>query len=600
MRALVVWCSRTATSYGAASVSHTGRGHAFLTGVLAGALVLAVTLVTCVGRVGAADGASFVSEYISDPSITVSRSSAPALPASMMTGLVITPIFDASITSDPDGAKIMNTIETAIEFYESHITDPVTVVIKFKKMGSGLGRSSTFITCKQSNASLCFEPLISYTSSLTALSTRATTADDATALANLPSGPNNPVDLNPNMVMTLPNARALGFTADAPPGNPDSTISLHTAICNLDRSSIDTSKYDLLAVVEHEIDEALGLGSALNGLPNNAPAPTGPVYLEDLFRYDQMGLRSFTTSPTAQAFFSTDGTTQLARFNQTAGGDFHDWYSPFNVAHVPQVQDAFGTPGATPDLGVELTVLDVIGYTFGTPTPPSQDDDTGFIPPDANAEACEIGVAKNVRALESCIETCQTSAGTKAFKGKSFDEEACETSCRSRYNTKQSSLLATGACPACLGATQQASLADQVESDLDSGNGSLYCAGSVAFGGDDAGFVPPDTNSLTCETGVANNLKALKSCVRECHITAAIKAFKGKPFDEEGCEETDPKKSCRAKYATKQAKLLAPGTCPACLGALQQTTLGDQVAPSLDSGNSSLFCAGTTPFPPPW
>ena len=34
------------------------------------------------------------------------------------------------------------------------------------------------------------------------------------------------------------------------------------------------------------------------------------------------------------------------------------------------MQDAFGTPGATPDLGIELTRLNVLGYTPAVLTSP--------------------------------------------------------------------------------------------------------------------------------------------------------------------------------------------------------------------------------------
>ena len=43
-----------------------------------------------------------------------------------------------------------------------------------------------------------------------------------------------------------------------------------------------------------------------------------------------------------------------------AGADYGDWAS----SATPHVQDAFGTPGATADLNVELTALDVIGYSL--------------------------------------------------------------------------------------------------------------------------------------------------------------------------------------------------------------------------------------------
>jgi hypothetical protein len=99
------------------------------------------------------------------------------------------------------------------------------------------------------------------------------------------------------------------------------------------------------------MDEVLGLGSALPSLTDPFP--------EDLFRYDSSGNRNFTTSGD-DAYFSLDGTNLLARFNQDSSGDYGDWWSI--GSHTPQVQDAFATPGATPNLGVELTALDVVGY----------------------------------------------------------------------------------------------------------------------------------------------------------------------------------------------------------------------------------------------
>jgi PEP-CTERM motif-containing protein len=139
----------------------------------------------------------------------------------------------------------------------------------------------------------------------------------------------------------------------------------------------------LLAVTEHEIDEILGLGSTLGlGVPspfNNQPSP------EDFFRYDQSGNRSFTTSNTATAYFSIDGTTRLAQFdNRNDGGDFGDWLSnPLPSGAQPKVQDAFATPHASPALGVELTALDVIGYDL---------TNSGAVPEPATLSIWGLGV----------------------------------------------------------------------------------------------------------------------------------------------------------------------------------------------------------------
>ncbi len=271
--------------------------------------------------------------------------------------LIVNATFDITITSDPNAAAIESTINSVIALYEASFSDPVTVTIHFQKMSSGLGSSSTYYVTG-----------VPYSTFYTMLAAAATTGMDADALANLPAGDSNPVNGSTTLELTLPNGRALGFSGpdwDPPPGQPDGTIALNTTIMNLTRTSINPSKFDLFAVTAHEIDEVLGLSSALDGLANGAPAPIGDVDVMDLFRYDQSGNRSFDTSISSQAYFSLDGTTQLVRFNQDANGDFHDWYSP--GGQTPRVQDAFGTPGATPDPTVELTALDVIGYHYLVP-----------------------------------------------------------------------------------------------------------------------------------------------------------------------------------------------------------------------------------------
>ncbi len=272
--------------------------------------------------------------------------------------LVINATFDSTITGDPNAEVIESTINSVIALYEASFADPVTVTINFQEITGGLGQSSAYVI-----------PGVSYATFRSKLATAATTANDTDALAHLPAGSNNPANGSTTLSLNLPNGRALGFSGpewDPPPGQTDGIVYLNTAKMNLDRTSINPSKFDLFAVAAHEIDEVLGLTSALDGLANGDPVPTGDVGVMDLFRYDQNGSRSFTTASSAQAWFSLDGTTRLARFNQDATGDFHDWYSPGGP--TPRVQDAFATPGATPNPTVELIALDVIGYHFLVPT----------------------------------------------------------------------------------------------------------------------------------------------------------------------------------------------------------------------------------------
>ena len=281
-----------------------------------------------------------------------SESSTVAVTPGVTTALGINAIFDSSITSDANAAAIQNTINTAIATYQSTFTDPITVTIRFLK-GGGLGSSSTYYQN------------LSYGTYLAALKTDAKSADDATANSNLPSVATNPVNGSSTINVKTANLRAVGISVNPPPGEPDSYISVNTALTS-PGSPGTTGQYDLLVVVKHEIDEALGLGSTLPTISQST------IFPEDLYRYNQNGSRSFTASTAATAFFSIDGVTDLAEFNnQTTAGDFGDWRSnPLPLGTAPKVQDAFGTAGAHPALGVELIALDVIGYDRAV-TPPS-------------------------------------------------------------------------------------------------------------------------------------------------------------------------------------------------------------------------------------
>ncbi len=265
-------------------------------------------------------------------------------------GLTIIPIFDSTITSDPNAATIEATINAAIAFYRQSFSDSVTVYVTFKEMTNGLGQSGWYYVTE------------SYSDYRAALVSHATTADDSAALASLPAASANPVNGNSSVNLHLPLARALGFSgADSSSSSPDGTVLLNTAIMNLSSVQTDPSKYSMFSTICHELDEVLAFASALDGRTNGHASPTGPVYPQDLFRYDQSGNRSFTTSLSAQSFFSFDGTNDLAQFNQYDGGDFGDWYS-YDVEPVPEVQDAFFYPGVNPVPEVELRFLDAIGF----------------------------------------------------------------------------------------------------------------------------------------------------------------------------------------------------------------------------------------------
>jgi hypothetical protein len=270
-----------------------------------------------------------------------------AVPA--RSNIIFDATFDSSIMNDPHSAGIIATINQAIAFYESQITNPITVNIYVSEMNTGLGGSSSVSST------------ISYSDFLAALQAHSSgDAVDSSALATLPGGPNNPVNNSTTVNATSANLRALGFTTTP---SYDSNIYIDPSITNYAGQPFSLFYYDLLAVVEHEMDEALGLSSNLN-----TGDTSGDIRPEDLFRYAASGQRSYTLSSGASSYFSVDGgVTNLVNFNQAGGGsDYGDWSSA-----TARVQNAFFAPGSTPIFDVERIALDAIGYNFVSQSPSS-------------------------------------------------------------------------------------------------------------------------------------------------------------------------------------------------------------------------------------
>jgi hypothetical protein len=273
-------------------------------------------------------------------------------------GLTIIPTFNSTGATSIDAAT-QTVINNAIAFYQNTFTNNITVNIEFHNMSTGLGQSLTFI----------FN--VPYTTYCPALAASATSPDDMTAIANTPCG-SNPINGNASIGVKSPNGMALGLgTSEQPFGTNCPTasftgsgcIGLNVALANSLGAGV------LFATVEHEIDEVLGLGSALRG----TTTPMVP-FTEDLFRWQSAGTRSYaantsTTHPcgggTPAAFFSIDGgTTDVDDFNNcNNGGDYGDW-----ITHTPsQVQDAFTNASGAATLSIsspEVRALDVIGYSI--------------------------------------------------------------------------------------------------------------------------------------------------------------------------------------------------------------------------------------------
>jgi hypothetical protein len=272
--------------------------------------------------------------------------------------LIIAPIFDSTITSDPNASAIESTIRASIASYAVAFADPITISISFQRTSAGLGVSESSLQ------------KVPYSNFYSALVADARTTNDAVVLAHLPNGgakqSTNPVTGSTTINLNLATIKALKIPGSFPSGlscGCDGIVSINTSL-TAPGSPGSSGAYSLDAVVKHEIDEVLGLGSDLSQIAAGAGSFFNDPLPEDLFRYNAKGSRSFTTSGSETAYFSLDANTRLAQFdNQNDGGDFGDWQSnPLPLGVQAQVQDAFRSPGIDPSLGTELTALDAIGY----------------------------------------------------------------------------------------------------------------------------------------------------------------------------------------------------------------------------------------------
>jgi hypothetical protein len=275
------------------------------------------------------------------------------------TGLTIHPTFDSSITGNPNAAAIEAMINRAIGIYESLFSDPITVQIRFRYAttapdGTPLPQSSV-------GESRYVYYVFPWTLFINGLRAGATSSNDNVANATLPANA-----LSTNINAASANGRALGF--DTPPamfsngtvgnGGPyDGIVTLNSAAPFQFTRPTNGGYLDAQRAIEHEIDEAIGLGSRL-GTPSNDLRP------QDLFSWSSPGVRNITSSG-IRYFSINGGNINIVRFNQGPQGDFGDWLSePCPQAH-PYVQNAFSCTGQFSDISAtspEGINLDVIGY----------------------------------------------------------------------------------------------------------------------------------------------------------------------------------------------------------------------------------------------
>jgi hypothetical protein len=263
---------------------------------------------------------------------------------------------------------------TVVADYENLYSNNITVNLQVDFASGGLGASSSSTVA------------VSYTAFKAALAANATANPNniyiADAVAALPGS--DPLGSG-SVILRTAEARALGFTnATILIGNvgptDDSTLTFNSDANTFEYNGVAQSGlYDFQDVAAHELDEALGVGSALTGLADGAAVPTNYYDAEDYFRYSATAVRDITTSAGATVYFSYNGgATDVAKFNQdNTYGDRNDW----NYANTscpgsspgPYIQDAIGCTDSAVKVGKtgspETIVLNTLGYDLASPVP---------------------------------------------------------------------------------------------------------------------------------------------------------------------------------------------------------------------------------------
>jgi len=234
--------------------------------------------------------------------------------------------------------------------------------------------------------------------------------------------------------------------------------------------------------------------------------------------------------------------------------------------------------------GKHLLVMVAVGAAIGVgaarAATPFGGDDTGFVPPDKATLKCESSVTKNAAKFTLAVSICHDKAADAGVKGKTFDEEACETAARGKYDAANAKLTT---CPSCI---DSKAIGDNVETMLDTAaNPGIYCdntSGKPLGDVDDSGFVPASKDAEKCQNLTTKQLALLVGTVSKCHNKMAAQALKGMSFDEEACET-----AAVNKFTAFTGKLT---NCPSCLSTLLPG-LGQLVADGVDAGLGTEYCA---------
>lgn len=260
-------------------------------------------------------------------------------------------VYGSSVQSAPAG------FTAAVAFAAAQlgglISNPITVNIR---VGYGENAGINLAGTDLANGGPANGEYMSYSQLRAELTAQATSAADASVLANLPAtDPTN----GGRFYISGAQRKAWGLISPVD-GAIDGSVGFSSAFANfnfnLDNRAI-AGQYDFVGIAEHELTHALDRFAG--------SSPLGVYDPLNLFRYTAAG--ALQVDPSKPAFFSTDGgATRLYPFDTSS--DYGDW----GPTGTNDAFAAFSSLGVMlPISATDITVLDVLGYAMaGTPTLP--------------------------------------------------------------------------------------------------------------------------------------------------------------------------------------------------------------------------------------
>lgn len=278
--------------------------------------------------------------------------------ASPANALVITPVYDSTVTSSPYAQAIQSAFASVASQFQYAFSNPVTL-----KIGVSFGYIATNRPLPAGDIAASLEPISTYysyslVSGYLAAAAAANPTDSvlASAVRSLPTL--NPTNSLNGYAIPYGEAQALHIFP-AVMRLASGYVGFASSV-NWDFNPVDgitAGSYDFQGLVAHEISEVMG---RITGLTSATPGFATPF---DAMRYTAPGVSSFSFN--TPAYFSIDGgKTNLGVFNSGGGGDRSDW-----AGIAGDVSNAYLNTGTLYTLSsADWNILDALGWgTFRQP-----------------------------------------------------------------------------------------------------------------------------------------------------------------------------------------------------------------------------------------